>query len=354
MRQAKTFLSGILTFLITFSTFAQEHDDLYFNRADRKKLRENKETVAAVSSFGKQSTYINDKGQVVTENASDEFDPSLIDRYRTGRSIEDYQNPNYSVPEANDLNTNYSTATNRNWSNSNNGNFNTNWSAGWGWNSLGMTSFMLGYGMNSFFGPSMGWNTWNNPYMGWGGYNPYWNSFAYNPMWGAFNPWCPSPFYGNSFIIIGGEQGRSHVRGARITRENNSQRLNQTITDSRNRLAIGNSSSSSVSNSNAGTGSERINTRLSDRIVNSINRNSYKNQRNYNFNRFSRSGAKSSNSYNGSFTRYNQSSRGRNYNYKSTSGYKSNSSFNTRSYGRSSSVGRSSSRSSSGRSGRGR
>jgi len=411
--QARHLLTLVLTILIG-SSYAQEYDDLYFNRSDRKK---EKNTSAIynpsegsseggsgytsnptfsqpsesgsnnVSFLGRQFNYDPSNYEISEEfsetEETDGVDQELIDYYKR-KGISAYQNeettiiqeanPNFSVPNQLDYQNDPVVINNyygNNWNGINNSSWRwrNRWNAGWGWNNWGGNSFGVGIGWNNwgwggfhdpfwdpFWGPSFGpgWG-WNN---GWS-----WNAgFGWNSGWG-WNNWCPAPFGVRPIAVVSDGnfyQGRAVRRGVRNTRGGavSGRGSNRSLENSRNTAVRDKVSTRDYANArreylNRSRESRRVASQRAERNISSSGSNS-RNSTNY---RSNSSNSRSNNNY----SRGSSGSRSNNYSRsssssRSNSGYsRSSRSSSSRSSGSYSSGSRSrssgSSRSSSGRSG---
>lgn len=251
-----------MTFFVSMllSSYTQEHDDLYFNRKDRKEattrsVSENssfkhninpsysqpaKRDTTGTSFLGKQYNY--DQYMKQPSQSDEEGVASELIEYYKKKSIAAYQdgeqsetntsNPNFSIPEENYqqepivINNYYG-----------NNSLNDNpWSFGFGWNNWGWNNFYAGYSLNSWYDPYWGaaWNGW---------YDPFWG-----PSWG-YSPWCPPYYYGPVYgygpvVVIPDNRpitSRSVIRSSRVTRGGNvSGRTSQRSSDlNRNEVSQG-------------------------------------------------------------------------------------------------------------------
>ncbi|MEM6734544.1 MAG: hypothetical protein AAF620_00615 [Bacteroidota bacterium] len=388
----------LLSLIGSASVIGQEHDDLYFTKSDREKQKskqtgsyqtqyESKETAQtqipetfeATSFLGKQYNFeLDPEDTLYNGNVSQES----IDYYKSGKTIESYTNPNYSVPDENietrqlESNPNFGVPQdtyqndpvvinnhyhNNGWNSWNGSGWrNPRWNMGWGWNNWGGNFWNVSYGWGGaydpfwdpFWGPTWGWNNWG------------WRGGFYR------NAWCPPSggFYNRSVYVVNDYRYRRNVvrdarstRGGEVTSSGRSTRVDN--------AAIGEGSGS---RSYARQQRDYLNQSRSSRYSNTTDNARSARSRNLNYNSSSRRNSRNNSSLNrGSTSRnsnyentsrsrssrssgYRNSSRSRSSSYSrpsSTSG-RSSGSIRSGSSSRSRSSGRSSSsRSSSGRSG---
>ena len=260
MKALKTikFLSLSVTLLsiaVTFSSVkAQEYDDMYFNKSDRKSVKVEKATVLSGDNNNNSATYKEISKSTETYSAKN-VNPEYIARYKSTEAnevsdqmvakndsyssddyfVEGYDKEEYvSDPDKNAID--YAALNKRDqmsYSNQSRSMSSPSWrfspymSMGFGspyGGGYGYDPFMRGYGsgmtiglgMSYGFGysPSMSYNigmsygSGYNPWGGWGGYpgyyNPYRMSSFYDPfgsMYGynPYNSFGYSPYYGGGF-----------------------------------------------------------------------------------------------------------------------------------------------------------
>lgn len=157
--------------MISSLAFAQEFDDMYFNRKDREKLRESMlvSNVSRSSTPERTITPSTKQEQMSRFNPTDSYsarnvNPDHAQNLSTSKSQAEYADDEYLPEEYRDgyLMAQTQQASQQNW-----------YSPG-------------------FYGPRMG--AWNSPYYGWGGmYDPWMMS----PMWGGpSSMWSMSIGYG--------------------------------------------------------------------------------------------------------------------------------------------------------------
>lgn len=234
MRTFKTILLSVFT-LVGMSSYAQEYDDLYFTKKDRKKLKpveeqiteEKNETSGNTSFLGRQfENYSQEEDYLIEDVSTNQVSQEAIDRYKRSELDEGYEeqayvdNPNYSVPEESFQDQNVII---NNYYGANNWRFNR-WRPGWrfglGWNTWGGAGFGFSYGWGGwydpfFYDPWIGWNSWG------GFYDPFWcppffgNSIGYYRGFGRFY----NPYYRRPIVIASNDfRGRSVRRGGRNSR----------------------------------------------------------------------------------------------------------------------------------------
>lgn len=250
---ARLLLLSAFTFLFIFAN-AQEYDDLYFSKKDRKALKpiaaekelpiydseelqayKGHEDESKSSFLGRQYQFdeYQEEPFEVSQESIDKYKRANIDQPQ-GDFVE---NPNYSSPvetyenEPTVVNNYYNVDP---WA----AQFNSNWGFGAGWNNWG-NNFIVSFGRrpfrnawfgNAWFSPFYNpFDPWGNQFFGWGGFNSPWGGF-YDPFWcppfgnafagGFYGNRFNRGFYGNRVVVVGnGERnGRQVVRGARNTR----------------------------------------------------------------------------------------------------------------------------------------
>ncbi|MEM0938786.1 MAG: hypothetical protein AAGI25_03230 [Bacteroidota bacterium] len=387
----------------------QEYDDLYFTKSDREKQKRKQmvpyesqygseetsqaevpETLEVTSFLGKQYNYESEPEDTLFNG---HVSQKSIDYYKSGKTIESYTNPNYSIPDENietrqpESNPNFGDPQDtyqndqddpviiNNYYYNNNG-WNS-WNNGWNsWNRPGWRNprWNMGWGWNNWGG-----NFWNVSY-GWGGWHdPFWDPFL-GPTWGwnnwgwrgGFyrNAWCPpyGGFYNRPIYVVNDYryrrnvvQGARSTRGGAVTSSGRSTRVDNAVVGEgsgarsyarQQRDYLNQSRSSRYSNTVTNTRSTRSRnlndnslSRRSSRNNSSLNRGNT--SRNSNYGNTSRSRSSRSSGY-----RNSSRSRSSSYSRPSSSSGRSSGSVRSGSSSRSRSSGRSSSgRSSSGRSG---
>ena len=251
---------NLLSLLLIFSSVnAQEYDDMYFNKSDRKKIKtENKQVAAQEIKTSDEINYSQATKSTELYSAKN-VNPEYIARYKATQSnevsevksekdyssgdyfIEDYDSENIEIgTHANDIDyaalnkrdqmsySNYNrNFSNRYWSRPSWG-FYPSMSMGYGFGNpyfydpfmydpfmMGgfgygpMMSMGMGYGFGTGFYPSMSyslsmsWGTGFNPWGGWGAYpyNPYRMGGFYDPWrWGSgFACATCSPYFGAGY-----------------------------------------------------------------------------------------------------------------------------------------------------------
>jgi len=258
-------LLSLLSLLLIFSSVnAQEYDDMYFNKSDRKKIKtENKRVVAQEIKTSDEIDYSSATKSTELYSAKN-VNPEYIARYKATESNEvtevkpekEYNSGDYFIEDYDSQNMEVGAHTNQidyaalnkrdqmSYSNYNRNNSNPYWSRpSWGFYpsmTMGygfgnpffydpfmydpfmmggfspMMSIGMGYGFGAGFYPSMSyslamsWGTGFNPWGGWGAYpfSPYRMGGFYDPWrWGpGFACATCSPYFGNGF---GGFYGTS-------------------------------------------------------------------------------------------------------------------------------------------------
>jgi len=256
--KSNKFYSIVITILSLSIVFvganAQEYDDMYFNKSDRKKIKTSNKAVLATDAKTINSLDYNKATQTTEVYSAKNVNPEYIARYkateanevndatpRNGLTSEDYFVENYDTPDSEigshqnqidyaalnkrDQMSNSNQSSNFNnpfWGRSAWG-FNPYIGMGFGWgspfgfdpfmmNRFGYDPFMMGgfgpgmtigmsYGFGTGFFPSMSYNMAMSYGMGfnpWGG----WGAFPYNPyrMRGFYDPWA----WGNPAMAFGG------------------------------------------------------------------------------------------------------------------------------------------------------
>lgn len=197
-------LFGLLS-TFAFSAVAQgvEYDDMYFNAADRAKLREARQTAFAR----------NDRTDRGDKNPTDSYSARNVNpeytarsKSKTARTDEDYYISNYErAYQYNQWNHGYTNWYNNRWYRNN------YWSPSiYSWNSPYYGSYYDAWGnpwVNPYF--RTGWSTsfsfysgsaWRYGYGGMGYYDPFYNPY-YDPYFGHNSWWSP---YGASYGYWGG------------------------------------------------------------------------------------------------------------------------------------------------------
>jgi hypothetical protein len=261
MRNIKlsSILAGFMGVLVVFSTAnAQEYDDMYFNKSDRKTIKSEKKALVSADLKNTGTTNYNQATKSTEAYSAKNVNPEYIARYKATESNEvqegqssssnynssDYFIENYNAPDSSigihQNQIDYAALNKRDqmsYSNYNNNTSNPYWRMNpymnmgfgrpWGYSPymmgydpfmMGYDPFMMGYGpgmtmgMNYGFGtgffPSMSysigmsWGTGYNPWGGWGGYpySPYGMRGFNDPWaWGPSYGFGYSPFWGSSF-----------------------------------------------------------------------------------------------------------------------------------------------------------
>jgi hypothetical protein len=261
----KNLVSIILSssFLLgSFVVAAQEFDDLYFSKKDRKKAT-NVVVESPVASTSPTFGTTEVKGTNGTKYKNPEFDNSTVKPINSNNY--EYFPDNSSTRTNNNSFGNNSWNSNSNWNNYGGNNWNNynSWSGynSYGYNRVWDNPYMYNNGWNSFntsWGRptlSLGWNswggswlslgyTWGNPYWGgsvWNTWGSRWNDPWYDPFWGSsygWNNWC-SPWRNGynswnrpTYVIInnnnaGYEVGqRKYDRVARVDRNSSTNGFN--------------------------------------------------------------------------------------------------------------------------------
>ncbi len=245
MKDARRFLTLILSFLVAFVAFGQELDDMYFNSKDRAKLNEGKISadIGLSRSNGKSEakTPINPTDSYSARNINPEYNAQL--NHGAAPIIED----NYFIPDY------QPTGVNQNL-------YNCNCGSGSFYNPY--------YGNNAFNNPYYGYtggfgspyssfypSAWGYPYnrfgsglnmslgYGWGGFSPgYYGGLGYgmggyaNNFWNPYNSWGSgyyNPYYYPSQVIV---INNSDAYGRKVSyskRSSRSSTLNHDIDNSR-------------------------------------------------------------------------------------------------------------------------
>jgi hypothetical protein len=264
------FLSTSLL-LGSYVVAAQEFDDLYFSKKDRKKATNvvvESPVASTTPTFGTTEV----KGTNGTKYMNPEFDGSPIKP--TNSSNYEYFPENSSNRTSNNTFGNNSWNSNNNWNNYSGNNWNNlnswngynpygynrvwdnpymmnsgfngwnSWNTGWGrpnlsfgWSSWGGSWMSLGYSWGSPYWGGSVWNTWGNR----------WNDPWYDPFWGGssfgWNNWCSpwrNSYYGGwnswgwnrpTYVIINNNSGndvinRKYDRVARVDRNASSNSIN--------------------------------------------------------------------------------------------------------------------------------
>lgn len=272
MKELKSFkvysvFAGLLSLVVIFSSAnAQEYDDMYFNKSDRKTVKVENKTLSKENKNLSNSDY-NKLTESTEVYSAKNVNPEYIARYKATESnqvqdqvvrngeynsgdyfIEDYNVTDSSIgSHQNQINyaalnkRDQMSSSNNNYSNSNFGRspfmgFSPFMSMGYGM-PFGYDPFMMGYRMpfgydpfmmGNGFGPGMsvgmgyGFGSGFHPSMSysvamsWGtGFNPWggWGAYPYSPfgMRGFYDPWgYPSyayrgfsPYYGGAFAMGG-------------------------------------------------------------------------------------------------------------------------------------------------------
>jgi hypothetical protein len=246
--------AGLLMLAVVFSSAnAQEYDDMYFNKSDRKTVKFESKILTNENTSVSNSNY-NELTESTEVYSAKNVNPEYIARYKATESNQvqdpavrngeysssDYFIEDYSVADSaigshqNQINyaalnkRDQMSYSNNNYSNSNFGRnsfrgFSPYMSMGYGM-PFGYDPFMMGYGygpgmsigmgygFGSGFYPSMSYSigmSWGTGYSPWGG----WGAYPYSPygMRGFYDPWgYPSyayrgfsPYYGGAFAMGG-------------------------------------------------------------------------------------------------------------------------------------------------------
>lgn len=309
------FLSVVAGFLslsiILNPVMAQEYDDMYFNKSDRKTVKSNKYNTLAVESKENSTAKYNKVTESTDVYSSKNVNPEYIARYKSTEIseleeksydsddyfIEDYHKEQYGSDSLRNQ-INYAALNKRDQMSYSNYN-RTNSSPSWGFspymnmsygNPYCYDPFMSGYGPSMGFGMGMGfgsgfypsmsynigmsWGSGYNPYGGFYGYNPY--SARYRGMNGFYDPWGPaygynpyrggySPYYGgygsSIYILPGGSdiantrkiehKPRSVNRSSSYSRTSaNPRRESARVSNSSQKIRVPNRSLSTTSSAN--------------------------------------------------------------------------------------------------------
>lgn len=254
MKELKSTRISILTSLIlgvfvsVSSVMAQEYDDMYFNKSDRKKVKvEKKNAVSENAAIANVPSY-NQVAKTTEVYSAKNVNPEYIARYKATESNEvqenaaanrGYTSDDYFIENYNDTDSNTELGISQNQIDyaalnkreqmsyrSNNNNFNNPywrgypyagmgwgapmWGSPWGYDPfmMGYDPFMMGYGSGLSMGFGYGFGTGFYPSMSyslamsWGtGYNPWggWGAYPYMGMGGFYNPWAWGHSYGFGF-----------------------------------------------------------------------------------------------------------------------------------------------------------
>ena len=214
-------LSGLMTAAALL--YAQEYDDLYFTKKDRKEI------VNSDLFNGDDTEVMDDPAAEAGKGTGNKYKRAVIDR-PDGANGSD--NPNYSIPEKDPEDRRNNEAINNYYLSSRFNDPDWRWRFGSPWRSGGFV-YAFSPGWSSFRNP---WydpfynNFWSDPWYGQRGgfytYNPWrWNSY-YDPFWCP--PYSGGSYIGSSNLSVGrslvvvhkeGEGGRrAVVRGPRNTR----------------------------------------------------------------------------------------------------------------------------------------
>lgn len=236
------------------SVYAQEYDDMYFNKSDRKTIKTQNKALLSTDLKTSGSTNYTQATKSTEVYSAKNVNPEYIARYKATESneVQDRNTPNknynssdYFIEDYNEADSSLGIHQNQidyaalnkrdqmSYSNYNNAGFNNpSWRMNpymrmgygrpWGFDPvmmgydpfmMGYDPFMMGYGMGMGYGPGMsmgmgmGFGTGFYPSMSyniamsWGtGYNPWggWGGYPYSPygMRGFNNPWAFGPSYG--------------------------------------------------------------------------------------------------------------------------------------------------------------
>jgi hypothetical protein len=251
---------ALLTLLgmISSLAFAQsvEYDDMYFNRKDREKLRENIMASNQTRTGQRVATNTSKNEQMSRFNPTDSYsarsvNPDAAQNLNSSGKRNEFADDEYLPEEyADGYRSAQMAKSNNNFHNS--GFYGPRFSA---WNSpyFGMGGmydpWMMGapmWGGNSMMAMSMGFG-WGNPYMGsgmmWRNSSMFWrnsfmmdpfNSWAWDPFWNPYmgmggmgmafggwgNPYWGNPYWGgrpwgHTTVVIVGDSHNSHISRAR-------------------------------------------------------------------------------------------------------------------------------------------
>ncbi|MEP5613818.1 MAG: hypothetical protein ABJP45_16310 [Cyclobacteriaceae bacterium] len=199
----------ILTVLITvvFSSNAQEYDDMYFSKKDRKKVKPVEKNLAPAvsektSSF--LSRQIAQNNELTEEYSENEVSQEAIDKYRKQDSnganepVEVLENSNYSNPADTYYEDEYyeeEPVIVNNYYYDDPWRYNNNW-----------RGFRNPWRFRPGFSVSVGWGFGWGAFGGGWGYDPFWDPYYSgfgwgwnNPWYGGFNSFYGPPYYRNSF-----------------------------------------------------------------------------------------------------------------------------------------------------------
>jgi hypothetical protein len=244
--QISSILVGLVGVLVAFSSVhAQEYDDMYFNKSDRKTIKSEKKALVSADLKSSGTANYNQATKSTEIYSAKNVNPEYIARYKATESNEaqegnnsnykssDYFIENYNTPDSSigihQNQIDYAALNKRDqmsYSNYNNNFSNSNWRMNpymnmgfgrpWGYSPymmgydpfmMGYDPFMMGYGPGMTMGMGYGFGTGFYPSMSysigmsWGtGYNPWggWGGYPYSPygMRGFYDPWAWGPSYG--------------------------------------------------------------------------------------------------------------------------------------------------------------
>jgi hypothetical protein len=222
-----TLFAGLLGILVSFSTVnAQEYDDLYFNKSDRKTVKSESKATLAKDAKSLSGTDYNQATKSTEVYSAKNVNPEYVARYKSSESnevrentipdseygsddyfIEDYNTPDSTIGiHQNEID--YAALNKRDqmsYSNYDHNHSNPYWRMNpymsMGYGSPYYDPFMMGYSPGFSMGMGYGFGTGFYPSMSysmamsWGtGYNPWssWGGYPYSPygMRGYYDPWA--------------------------------------------------------------------------------------------------------------------------------------------------------------------
>jgi hypothetical protein len=235
----KVIILTLMSSILAGGVFAQvEHDDMYFNSKDRKKLREaQKAEQVTLASIRKESRPEEDSYNNPTDSYSARnVNPEFTSRSQSEIAREDeadyfVNNYQYNRSNYNNFNNNFNNWYDRSWYRSNYWapsiygwnsryyGYYDSWNSPWNdpyWANNGWSSSFSFYTGNSWnYGWGGSYNYWNRPYCGVNSYYGYGSNYGYGGNWYWNNYRYPQTVV----VVNNGENGgRGVAYGKRATR----------------------------------------------------------------------------------------------------------------------------------------